>query len=41
MDSHHQPPDLFLLLRWVHAYFTYRKGAGIFGEWLAPSPPNP
>lgn len=30
-----------VLLRWIHAYFTYRKGARIIGAWPAPPPPNP
>jgi NADH dehydrogenase len=31
-----------VLLRWIHAYFTYRKGARIIGEWPGPaSPPDP
>jgi NADH dehydrogenase len=27
-----------VLLRWMHAYFTYRKGARIIGAWPSPSP---
>lgn len=26
-----------VLLRWIHAYFTYRKGARIIGAWPAPA----
>lgn len=29
-----------VLLRWIHAYFTYRKGARIIAAWPAPLQPS-
>jgi NADH dehydrogenase len=29
-----------VLLRWIHAYFTYRRGARIIGAWPGPGHPS-